>query len=163
MKKVIVIGCPGSGKSTFSKRLAHKTALPLFHLDLLYWNADRSSVSKEVFLQRLDQVLEQERWIIDGNYESTLEMRIKACDTVFFLDHPLKLCLQGIQERKGKVRDDLPWVEAPDEVDEEFMDLIRSYGHKNRPVVLRLLEQYSDRTIFVFRDRAESEKFLMQL
>ena len=88
MQKVIVIGCPGSGKSTFSRALSQKTDLPLFHLDMLYWNADRTTVEKSVFLSRLSEILSLDKWIIDGNYNRTVEMRLKECDTVFLFDLP---------------------------------------------------------------------------
>ena len=86
MKKIIVIGCPGSGKSHFSRELNAKTGIPLYHLDMMYWNIDKTSVEKSVFLDRLDSVMQKEKWIIDGNYASTMEMRISNSDTVIFLD-----------------------------------------------------------------------------
>ena len=67
MKKIIVIGCPGSGKSTFSRALHKITGIPIFHLDMMYWNSDRTIVPKSVFLERLNDVLEKSEWIIDGN------------------------------------------------------------------------------------------------
>ena len=112
MKKVIVIGCPGSGKSTVSKALHNKTGIPLYHLDMMYWNADKTTVEKSVFLERLSAVLEKDAWIIDGNYGSTMELRMAACDTVIFLDYPLDVCLNGIKERFGKPRSDMPWIET---------------------------------------------------
>ena len=81
MKKIIVIGCPGSGKSTFARALNHKTVIPLVHLDMLFWNADKTAVERSIFLERLVAVLEKDEWIIDGNYASTMEQRIAACDT----------------------------------------------------------------------------------
>ena len=87
MKKVIIIGCPGSGKSTFARALNTITGLPLFHLDNMKWNADKTVVSKSTFMERLNNAIEKERWIIDGNYGSTMELRLQACDTVFFLDY----------------------------------------------------------------------------
>ena len=81
MQKVIVIGCPGSGKSTFSKALHDATGLPLYHLDMMKWNADGTTVPKSTFMERLHQTLEKETWIIDGNYSSTMELRMQFCDT----------------------------------------------------------------------------------
>ena len=163
MKKVIVIGCPGSGKSTFSRALHNITNIPLFHLDMMYWNADKTTVEKAVFLERLENAIQKDEWIIDGNYSSTMELRLQTCDTVIFLDYPLEVCLSGISERKGKERDDMPWVEPENEDDEEFMELVRNYNSKNRPEVLKLLEKYSDREICIFKSREEAEEFLSLL
>ena len=139
MKKVIVIGCPGSGKSTISRELHNKTGIPLYHLDMMYWNADRTTVEKSVFLERLSTVLEKDEWIIDGNYSSTMELRMAACDTVIFLDYPLDVCLDGIKERRGKPRSDMPWIET--EEDAEFIEFIKSYNEQQKPKVLELLEK----------------------
>ncbi len=160
MKKIIVIGCPGSGKSTFSRALHDRTGIPLFHLDMMYWNADRTTVEKAVFRARLGSVLAQDVWIIDGNYASTMEWRLQACDTVFFLDYPLAVCLNGIRSRKGKARPDMPWTEAENEEDLEFMEFIENYRSVSRPTVLALLKKYDHKNIFIFRDRDEADEFL---
>ena len=158
MQKVIVIGCPGSGKSTFSRALHQKTGIPLFHLDMMYWNADRTIVEKPVFLARLEEALKQERWILDGNYGSTMEKRMLACDTVIYLDYPLDVCIEGIRERRGKERTDMPWVEL--EEDAEFMEYVRTFNAEQKPGLIALLEQYSDKDIYIFKSREEANAFL---
>ena len=162
MKKVIIIGCPGSGKSTFARKLQLVTGLPLHHLDLIYWKSDRTIVPREEFLEKLHQIMAQEQWIIDGNYASTMEMRMQACDTVIFLDYPPELCLAGAQERKGKARPDLPWVEANDLDDSEFMEYIQKFHELNRLTILSLLEKYSDKEIIIFHSREDAEIFLQK-
>lgn len=84
MKRIMVIGCPGSGKSTFSRELHIITGIPLFHLDMMNWNTDRTTVDKSVFRERLLNTIQKSEWIIDGNYGSTIELRLQACDTVIF-------------------------------------------------------------------------------
>lgn len=158
MKKVIVIGCPGSGKSTVSRALHNKTGIPLYHLDMMYWNADKTTVEKSVFLERLFAVLEKDEWIIDGNYGSTMELRMVACDTVIFLDYPLDVCLDGIRARRGKPRSDMPWIET--EEDEEFIEFIRNYNEQQKPKVLELLEKYSDKNIVILESREQADAFL---
>ena len=158
MKKVIVIGCPGSGKSTVSRALHNKTGIPLYHLDMMYWNADKTTVEKSVFLERLSAVLEKNEWIIDGNYGSTMELRMVACDTVIFLDYPLEICLDGIKERRGKPRSDMPWIET--EEDAEFIEFIKNYEEQQKPKVLELLKKHSDKNIIIFKSREQADAFL---
>ena len=161
MKKIIVIGCPGSGKSTVSRALHNKTEIPLYHLDMMYWNADKTTAEKSVFLERLSTVLEKDEWIIDGNYGSTMELRMAVCDTVIFLDYPLEVCLDGIKERRGKPRSDMPWIET--EEDAEFIEFIKSYNEQQKPKVLELLEKYGDKNIVIFKSREQANEFLRQI
>jgi len=163
MQKVMVIGCPGSGKSTFSRVLHEIKGLPLYHLDMLFWNEDRTTVEKEVFRERLVEVIVKDSWIIDGNYGSTMELRMQACDTVVFLDYPLDVCMSGIMERRGKERPDMPWIEPEDDVDEEFIEFIKNYNSESRSEVMTLLERYADKNIIIFKSRNESDAFLKQL
>ena len=158
LKKIIVIGCPGGGKSTVSRALHNKTGIPLYHLDMMYWNADKTTVEKSIFLERLSAVLEKNEWIIDGNYGSTMELRMAACDTMIFLDYPLDVCLDGIRERRGKPRSDMPWIET--EEDAEFIEFIKSYNEQQKPKVLELLAKYGDKNIVIFKSREEADAFL---
>ena len=161
MQKALVIGCPGSGKSTFARRLQAATGLPLIYLDQLNWNADKTWVSPETLDARIEAALAGDQWIIDGNYARTLEVRLQACDTVFFLDYPLELCLKSVEQRIGTVRPDMPWVE--EEMDPEFADFIRAFPQTTRPKILTLLERYQDRAIHIFHSRAEADAFLARL
>ncbi len=161
MKKVIVIGCPGSGKSTFSKALHKITNIPLFHMDMMYWNEDRTIVETNVFLERVLKTLQHKEWIIDGNYTSTLELRLQECDTVFFLDYPLDVCLKGISDRRGKARSDIPWIEY--EEDAEFIEFVKNFNTHNKPQIMELLKKYSHKNIFTFTNRTQADDFLQQL
>ena len=163
MKKIIVIGCPGSGKSTFSKSVHKITGIPLFHLDMMFWNADKTTVEKSAFLERLLKVIQSSEWIIDGNYGATMDLRMQACDTIVFLDYPLDVCLNGIKERRGKPRTDMPWIENVGEEDVEFMEFIKNYNTESRPKVMKLLDKYSHKDIYIFNNRDEADKFLNQM
>ena len=158
MQRIIVIGCPGSGKSTFSRALHQKTGIPLYHLDMMYWNADKTTVEKSVFLERLSAVLQKDEWIIDGNYGSTMELRMAACDTVIFLDYLPGVCLDGIKERRGKPRSDMPWIETEEDV--EFIEFIKTYNEQQKPKVLELLEKYSEKSIVILESRQQADAFL---
>ena len=161
MKRIIVIGCPGSGKSTFSRALNEKTGISLYHLDMMYWNPDKTTVEKTVFLERLEEVLGKDEWIIDGNYASTMEIRLRMCDTVIFLDYSVDVCLDGIRQRRGKVRTDMPWVEYGE--DAEFMDFVKSFVKNQRPNILQLIEKYDGKNVITFKSREEAVEFLNEL
>lgn len=157
MNRVIVAGCPGAGKSTFARRLRDLTGLPLYYLDMLWHKPDRTNVSREEFDTCLKRILENEKWIIDGNYGRTLEMRLQKCDTVFLLDFPVEVCLAGVQSRIGKKREDMPWVET--EFDEEFKQWIMDFHKNEMPQVYELLEKYKKEIdIFIFKSRTDLEK-----
>ena len=118
MKRVLVIGCPGAGKSTFVRRLRDVTGQPLYYLDMMWHKPDRTTVTREQFDARLQSILKRDAWIIDGNYARTLPQRLEYCDTVFFLDFPTDICVAGAEQRIGVKREDMPWVEH--EFEEEF-------------------------------------------
>ena len=162
MRKAIVIGCPGAGKSTFAKRLHEVTGLPLYYLDMLWHKPDRTNILKEEFDTRLGEIVQKDRWIIDGNYQRTLKMRLKECDTVFLLDYPLEVCLAGAESRIGVKREDLPWLET--EFDEEFKRWIMGFPENELPQIYELLEQDKGKTdIVIFRSREETKKYLARL
>ena len=104
--------------------------------------------------------MEGEEWIIDGNYLSTLKMRLEECQTVFMLDYSTEVCVEGILERRGKPRPDMPWVEDEGSVDLEFMQFVMNYNTKTRPLVYELLEEYRHKNIIVFSSREEGEGYL---
>lgn len=160
-KRVAVIGCPGGGKSTFSRALRDRVGLPLYHLDAIYWRDDRTHLSREEFYPLMREIIAREEWIIDGNYNATLEWRISACDLLIFLDYPAEVCLEGVRARRGQKRSDMPWVEEGD--DEEFLAFIRAFETESRPRILELMGRYPEKTVITFRTRAEADKYLAAL
>ena len=160
-KRVAVIGCPGGGKSTFSRALRDRVDLPLYHLDAIYWRDDRTHLSREEFYPLMQKIIAREEWIMDGNYNATLEWRISACDLLIFLDYPAEVCLAGVRARRGQKRSDMPWVEEGD--DQEFLEFIRAFESESRPRILELMEKYPEKTVVVFTDRKEAERYLGKL
>lgn len=161
-EKVIVIGCPGAGKSTFSRRLREMTGLPLYYLDMLWHRPDKTNIGREEFDARLQEIVSSDRWIIDGNYGRTLEMRLKACDTVFLMDLPVDVCLAGAYSRVGNKREDMPWVE--DELDGEFKQWILDFPKNELPKIYALLDRYREqKNVTVFRSRKEADDFLEEM
>lgn len=158
MKKVLIIGCPGGGKSTFARALHQRTALPLYYMDRLFWREDKTHLEREEFFHRIREVIRKDAWILDGNYSSSLELRLEACDTVFFLDYDLQTCLDGIARRKGTQRPDMPWIE--DGEDPEFLQYVQDFAAQQVPQIRELLKHYPQKTIYIFHTRGESEAWL---
>lgn len=159
MKKIIVIGCPGAGKSTFARKLSAKTGLPLYYLDMIWHLPDRTTLSREEFATRLEEIAAGNEWIIDGNYLHTMPLRLKHCDTVFFFDLPVGICLAGAEARIGHDREDMPWTE--DAMDEEFRQWIIDFPTQQRPVILKLLSEYRNTlNTIVFHSREDADAFI---
>ena len=158
MNKIIVIGCPGSGKTTFAEKLRDVTSLPLFYLDAIWHKPDRTHISREEFDTHLKEILSLDKWIIDGNYSRTIETRLEACDTVFLFDLPVSVCLEGAIGRLGKGRYDMPWTDT--ELDPKLKDEIERFPDKNLPEIYALLEKHPNKSVYIFKSRADADDFI---
>jgi len=170
MNRVLVIGCPGAGKSTFSRKLAHKTSLPLVHLDSYYhqdlWDADED-VKREQWRAKVTEMIAAERWIIDGNYGGSFDIRFPAADTIVFLDYPRWLSLWRVFCRRlefaRKKRPDMPdgWKEK---IGWDFLQFIWRYRSNSRPRVLAKLDEYAGRcVVYVFKTPKDADSLLASL
>lgn len=160
-KRILILGCSGSGKSTFARALAARTGLPLVYLDSVWWRADGSHISREEFDRALSELLAGERWIMDGDYSRTYEVRIRACDTVIFLDYPEETCMAGIVARVGQERPDMPWTEST--LDPELVAMVQTYARDNRPVLLSLFRKYPEKQVITFTNRTQADRWLSQI
>ena len=162
MKKARVIGCPGSGKTTFAEKLHTVTGLPLYYLDAIWHKPDRTHISREEYDERLAEILGMEEWIIDGNYLRSMPFRLQECDTVFFFDLPREVCLAGAESRVGTKREDMPWTE--NSLDAEFRQWIVDFPINQLPHIRNLLSEYGQTIdIFTFHSRKEADAFINAL
>lgn len=159
MKKIIVIGCPGAGKTTFAEKLNKITGLPLYYLDAIWHKPDRTHISREEYDGKLSEILATEAWIIDGNYSRTVERRMQASDTIFLFDLPTEVCMQGATERLGKARYDVPWIDT--ELDPQLKQEIEGFSEKVLPGIYELIDKYkADRQVIIFKSREQGDEYL---
>ncbi len=168
MKRVIILGSPGAGKSALSFALSEKTGIPVTHLDKLFWTPGWVSVSAEELDKRIENAVSADEWIIDGNYSRTIPMRLERCDTVIFLDYPTHVCLFGVIKRiikyQGKVRDDMS-PGCPERFDLEFLKYVAGFRKKQRARILSLLssDPAFGKSVYILKNRAECRRFLSEL
>ena len=99
MQRIVVLGIPGAGKSTFARSLGERLDLPVHHLDRYFWNPGWKASSREVFNENLTELLEQDRWILDGNYRRTIPYRLQYADTAIHLDLPRRVAMYRVFRR----------------------------------------------------------------
>ncbi len=167
MRRVLVIGCGGAGKSTLAVSLGELLDAPVHHLDTVFWKPGWVPSGDEEFQGRLKVILEDDAWIMDGNYGGSLPMRIEFADTIIFLDLPTITCLVGALKRlwqyRGRSRPDMT-AGNNERINLEFLLWILSYRKKRRPMILKLLEPLRDsRKVFVLESRQEVDLFLDRL
>jgi adenylate kinase family enzyme len=166
MRKILVIGSGGAGKSTFSRRLGRILDLEVVHLDALYWKPGWVETPKPEWRRTVEDLVSRDSWIIDGNYSGTLDIRFEACDTAIFLDVPRAVCAWRLLKRKALYRrggrPDMARG-CDEKLSLEFFRWVWAYPARTRPKVLRLLrEAPPGKNIFHLRKRAEIEGFLQR-
>lgn len=165
MRRVLVLGCPGAGKSTLARSLGEALSLPVVHLDKLWWKSGWVNRTEGEFDALLDAVLLGEEWVIDGNYLRTLPRRLARCDAVVLLDYPRRLCLFRALRRiltwRGRTRPDMA-ADCPERLDGEFVRWIWEFHRTQRPQVLELLDGWTGE-LRVFRSPRACAGFLAKL
>jgi len=145
MQRVLIIGIPGAGKSTFARKLAAKTGLPLIHLDAEFWKPGWKVTERAEWRARLAKLAEREAWIMDGNYGASLELRLPRADTVMWFDYPRLVCLWRVLRRVattyGRVRPDLA-PGCPEQFDGEFLRFIWNFNANSRPQIVAMLAEH---------------------
>lgn len=164
MKRILIIGPGGSGKSTLSRELGNILNLPVIHLDKYFWKPHWIQTPDDEWEQFVKEIVDQEQWIMDGNYSKTLEIRLKRADTIIFLDLPRILSIYRIIKRRilyhGKTRPDLN-NECPEKLDWAFIKWVWNYKKTRRSKILNMLEQVkSEKQIFIIKTRKDVKKLV---
>lgn len=165
MRRVLVIGSPGAGKSTLAAELAVKTGLPLIHLDQQYWQSGWVEPPKDEWRRRVTELIAGNSWIIDGNYGGTLELRLARADTVIVLEFRPWICLWRILRRlaasRGRVRSDMA-EGCPEKLNLEFLLYTATFPFTARRRTLAKLARFKGRIVRL-RSPAEARGFLQSL
>ncbi len=164
MKKVLVIGPGGAGKSTLARRLGALLNIEVLHLDKFYWHAGWIEMPKGEWLKTVEELLRRDAWIMDGNYSGTLDIRFEACDTVIFLDMARTLCLWRILKRavmyRNKSRSDMA-EGCHERLTLEFILWIWNYPNRSRPKIIKMLESNLEgKKIVWLRTQSDVKRFL---
>lgn len=167
MRKILIIGSPGAGKSTLSYRLREILNIQLVHLDCFFWQPGWVKIPRSDLNVQIEMMIREEEWVMDGTYIDSLEMRLEAADGVIFLNYPLCLCLYGIIKRRitfaGKRRDDMT-AGCDEKLDWLFVKWVLKFPKTNRLEILRILKLHkNDLEVHIFKSRKETDAFLKEL
>ena len=167
MRRVLVIGPGGAGKSTLARAIAERVGLPLVHLDACYWRGGWVPTPADEWAATVARLTAGDAWVMDGNYGGTLDARLAACDTAIFLDLPRLVCLWGVVRRwlryRGRTRPDLA-AGCPEQLSWEFVQWIWTYPRRRRPGVLaRLRALEGGKRVVILRSRRAVRRFVESL
>ncbi len=167
MKRVLVIGSSGAGKSTFSAELGRIIKLPVIHLDKEFWRPGWVMTDRDEWREKVGELVAGDEWIVDGSYDQSLDIRLPRADTVIFLDYPRYLCLWRIFKRvatsMGHVRFDMA-KGCPEQADVSFIKWVWNYRRDHYPRIHENLEKYFNKgDLIVLRNPAEAQRFIAKL
>lgn len=167
MKRIMLIGSGGAGKSTLAREIGKRLHIEVIHLDTIMWKPNWEFIDKEKQVTIQQKLVQKEKWVIDGNYGGTMAIRMNRADTVIFLDYSRYLCVYRALKRmiqyRNKTRPDM--VEGNDErLDLPFLKWIWDYPKKKKPQVLEQLEELSkDKKVIILTSPKETKSFLNSL
>ncbi len=167
MQRIAIIGCCGAGKSTLSNQLGLKLDLPIIHLDAYYWQPGWLETSTTEWITKQQSLIKKERWIIDGNYLQTMDIRLQAADTIILLDFPRILCLWRVVRRylryRGTVRSDMA-DGCVERLNWDFLLYVWNFAHSQRRSILSKIRPYqSYKQVMIFYHPQQVNSFLSQL
>lgn len=160
--RICIFGCPGSGKSTLSKQLSKIIDVEVYHLDNIYWKPNWISISKEEFDEKLLEIMNKSRWIIDGNYNRTLDSRLESSEFIIYLDMNKFTCLMGAVKRyfkyKNKTRDDIT-NGCKEALDKEFISYIWNFNKNHRDKYYQKLSSIN-KPYLILKNRRQVKKLV---
>lgn len=164
MQRVLVVGCPGAGKTTFGRRLAATVDLPLVHLDRHFWRPGWQTPDPQSWRDQIGALAAEPKWIMDGNYANTFDIRMLRADTLIWLDRPRSVCLRRVLTRTlvryGRTRADLP-ENCPERFDTAFLRYVWNFQNLYRPKIENGLKAFGSHLhVIVLRNDRDVNSFL---
>lgn len=166
MRKIAVIGGSGAGKSTLAQQLGSILNISVYHLDAIFWKPGWNPIERSELIEEQGIILQKDSWIIDGNYSSTMDMRLLEADTIIFLHYKTIRCLYGVTKRRiqyhKKTRPDMG-EGCKEKLDLEFLNWVYQFNRKKAPSIYQKLDQLHDKQIHIFKNPKETKQFLKGL
>ncbi|NYF57579.1 AAA family ATPase [Micromonospora purpureochromogenes] len=164
MRRILIVGSSGAGKSTLARAVARRLDLPLIHLDRHYWRPGWIPADDAAFHAKIAALAAGERWVMDGNYGSTLDLRLPRADLLVLVDLPWPLCLARVVrrrwDRRAADRPDLP-AGCPERLDLGFLHYIWRYPGRSRPRVFAAVAAHApDLPVVRLRTRRQVRRWL---
>lgn len=164
-RRIAIIGSSGAGKSTLAQVLSSILLIKVIHLDRYFWKPDWVERSKEERIEILRELVKEAKWIIEGTYFSTSDIRLQEADTLIFLDLPRRLCVKRVIQRYMKYRknrqprSDLP-DGCPDRLGSLYCLKIVLFWFVGRRTIMRKLKEVKNKNIIILRSPGEVKAFL---
>jgi adenylate kinase family enzyme len=167
LQRILILGPSGSGKSTVCTRISRILGIPAVHLDMHFWNPNWVETPKEEWLDKVKNLTLAEKWVMDGNYTSTLQMRAAAADTIIFLEMSRRQSYLRVLTRylryRGKTRPDIT-EGCPEKIDMDFIRWIWNYPRVSKPRILKFMEKLkASKNVYFLQNQKEIEEFLKAL
>ena len=164
MEKVIIVGCPGAGKTTFAVALGAKLHIPVHHLDAHFWLKNWTPRPQEEFRHIQTELMQQDRWILDGNFKKSVPHRIAMADTIILFDFPkivnLWRSFKRYLKHRGSMRPDMGSGNK-EALRWKFIKYILLYPRKKfENDVISLAK---GKTVIIFRNSKEVADFLANI
>ncbi|WP_336825368.1 topology modulation protein [Sporosarcina sp. USHLN248] len=157
----------GVGKSTFARKLGERNGIGVTHLDAIYWKPGWVEAPTDEFRGAQQENVQREKWIIEGNYSSSIDIREPLADTVIYLELPLYVCLYRVVKRRiqfhGKTRNDIG-KDCPEKIDWTFVKFILTTYKRRKKTMFHRLQHYANegKTVHVLRNEKQIAGFLNQ-
>jgi adenylate kinase family enzyme len=163
MKRIVIVGSPGAGKSTLARELGRRLRIEVIHLDNLFWKTGWKKTSRERQIEIQEQLVQKEAWIMEGSYRDTLTIRLNAADTVIFLDMPRLICLGRVIKRHftERSRPDLP-DQCRDKLDCPYLKKVWNFPGRDRAYLMQQI-QAARKGYTSLRSRSEVAGYLRKI